>query len=207
MVRRSDTRGQAFTLEGVIGSVIVLSAVLFAIQAIIITPTTGGTVDPEVRSQVQTEANDVLVLVGQNETFGLSEHVRYWSRNERTYAGAVNQEVGYGTRVPPKTFGALLNDTFESRGRTYNIILRYHNNSTGTTTTPMVYRGESSDNAVTATRRVTLYDNMTLTGPNATSVELWELGTNETGDRGYFPIPNAIDGPVYNVVEVRLIVW
>jgi hypothetical protein len=207
MVSETDDRGQAFTLEGVIGSIIILSAVLFAIQAIIITPTTGGTVDPEIRTQVQTEANDVLAVVAQNETFGLSDHVRYWSRNERAFVGAVNEEIGYGNRLPPKTFGALLNDTFESRGRTYNVYLRYHNRSNGTTELPMVYRGEASDNAVTATRRVTLYDNMTLAGPNATSVELWELGTNESSERGYFPIPNAVDGPVYNIVEVRLVVW
>lgn len=207
MVTRSGDRGQAFTLEGVIGSIIVLSAVLFAIQAIIITPTTGGTVDPEIREQVQTEADDVLTLAAQNETFGLSEQVRYWSRNERTFVGAVNQGIGYGNRIPPKTLGALLNATFESRGRTYNIYLRYHNVSNGTSRIPMVYRGESTDSAVTASRRVTLYDNMTLAGPNATSVELWELGTNESSNRGYFPVPNAIDGPVYNIVEVRLIVW
>lgn len=203
----SEDRGQAFTLEAVIGSVIILSAVLFAIQAIIITPTTGGTVDPEIRSQVQTEADDVLTLAAQNETFGLSEYVRYWSRNRLAFVGAVNREIGYGTRKPPKTLGRMLNQTFESRGRTYNIVLRYQNASAGTETSRMVYRGEPSDNAVTATRRVTLYDNQTLTGPNATRVELTDLGTNITGNRGFYPIPNAVEGPVYNVVEVRLIVW
>jgi hypothetical protein len=202
-----EDRGQAFTLEAVIGSVVILSAVLFAIQAIIITPTTGGTVDPEIRSQVQTEADDVLRLTAQNETFGLSEYVRYWSRNSIGCGGAGHGEIGYGNRKPPRQLGEVLNQTFESRGRTYNIVLRYQNESSGTETLPMVYRGEPSDNAVTATNRVTLYDNQTLSGPNATRVQLTDLGTNATGDRGYYPIPNAVDGPVYNVVEVRLIVW
>jgi hypothetical protein len=73
----------------------------------------------------------------------------------------------------------------------------------------MAYRGEPSDDAVTASYTVTLYDNQTLTAENASqNVELWQYDTNGTNsDDGYYPIPNAVEGPVYNVVEVRLVVW
>jgi hypothetical protein len=205
----TDERGQAFTLEGVIGSIIILTAVVFALQSVVITPTTGGTVNPEVRAQLQSEASDILVTVGQNRSFGLRGQVRYWSQEEQRWGGAINREVGYGSEQPPGQFGRLLNETFTQRGRTYNVVLKYRTNKSNETgEVPLVFRGEPSDNAVTATYRVTLYDNMTLTAPNSTRVEIWRYDTNLTNnERGYYPIPNAVDGPIYNVVEVRLTVW
>ncbi len=207
--RTRTERSQAFTLEGLIGSIVVLSAVVFALQAVVITPTTGGSVNPEVRTQLQTEASDILITVGQNETFGLQQYVLYWSQDSQRYAGSVNQRIGYGSSPPPGSLGDMLSTTFSERGQDYNVIFKYRtNDSNRTGTVPFAYRGEPSDDAVTTSYRVTLYDNMTLTSPNATDVEIWRYDTNQTNnERGYYPIPNAIDGPVYNVVEVRLTVW
>jgi hypothetical protein len=205
-----DRRGQAFTLEGLVSTAIILTAVLFALQSVIITPTTGGTVDPEVRNQLQREASDVLVTLGRNDTFGLEDMVRYWDQNRRTWYGGVNPDIGYGLTKPPNNVGELLNQTFAERGRTYNMIIRYRakNETRRAEETRVVYRGKPSDSAVTASYTVTLYDNQTLTAPNSTRVELHQFDTNATDDDdGYYPIPNAVRGPVYNVVEVRLIVW
>jgi hypothetical protein len=205
-----DDRAQAFTLEGLVGSVIILTAVLFAIQSVIITPTTGGSVNPEIRGQVEQETNDILVTTARKDTFGLSEFVRYWAQERRTFAGAVNPAIGYGTQRPPNEIGELLNQTFTQNDRRYNMYMRYRpkNLSNGTQETTIVYRGQPSDSAVTASYAITLYDNETLTAPNASQqVELWQYGTTKDSPDGYYPIPNAVDGPVYNVVEVRLIVW
>jgi hypothetical protein len=202
-------RGQAFTLEGVVGAIIILTAVVFALQSVVITPTTSGSVNPDVRQELQTEANDVLATAGQNETFGLQDYVLYWSQSTQRYAGSINQRVGYGSRTPPGNFGNLLLTTFSQRGRTYNVEFRYLTNETNRTkSVPFVYRGQPSDDAVTATYRVTLYDNQTLTAPGSPRVEIWQYDTDPTNNEdGYYPIPNAIDGPVYNIVEVRLTVW
>ncbi|WP_136717833.1 DUF7288 family protein [Halorientalis salina] len=208
----TDERAQAFTLEGLIGTVVILTAVLFTLQSVVITPTTGGSVNPERRAQLEAEADDVLTLAGQNNEENvseLSEYIRYWDPDARTFEGASNERVGYGSKTPPGKFGRLLNQTFTLRDRTYNIELRYRmpNDAGETETIPMVYRGQPSDDAVTSTYIVTLYDNQTLTSPGEGRVELWRYGTTETSREGYYPIPNAIDGPVYNVVEVRLTVW
>lgn len=206
---RSD-RGQAFTLEGLVGSIVILTAVLFALQSVVVTPTTGGSVNPETRDRLQQEADDVLVTFARNDTFGLSEQVRYYVQSRRTFGGALNPRVGYGIEQPPGSFGPLLNRTFSQRDRNYNIILEYRakNTSAGTETITLAFQGEPSDSAVTATYPVTLYDNQTLTAPNSSNVELWQYDTNASDDDdGYYPIPNAVEGPVYNVVEVRLTVW
>lgn len=207
-------RGQAFTLEGVISAVIVLTALLYALQAVIITPTTGGTVDPGVRSEIRQQADDTLVVAAQGQTGTLSELVRNWSQSRRTFYGAVNPEIGYGKQRIPGRLGALLNRTFVSRGRAYNVEMRYllENPANGTGRTVIASRGTPSDSSVTATYRITLYDNMTLTSPSSGPAELWQYDTSPTTNpndyqSGFYPVPNAVDGPVYNVVEIRVTVW
>jgi len=210
----SDSRGQAFTLEGLFSAVIVMTALYLALQAVIITPTTGGAVDPGVREELQAQADDSLVVAAEAESGSLSALVRNWSQSRRTFTGAVNPRIGYGQRTPPGTLGELLNETFSERDRQYNVEMRYLADAPGgaTNTTTIVDRGTPSDSAVIATHKVTLYDNMTLTSPSAGPAELWQYDTDPTGNpvdwqSGYYPVPNAVEGPVYNIVEVRVIVW
>jgi hypothetical protein len=205
-----DDRGQAFTLEGFIGGLLVLTAVLFALQTVTVTPSSGGEVDATTQNGLERRAQDVLVTTATNDTRDLSYVVRYWDGDKRTFSGAKNPAVGYGERPPPGVFGRNLDAALE--GNKYNIVLVYQTQANAgrnaTATVPMVKRGPPATHAVVASYRVTLYDNMSLTGPNATGSELWELDTDPTdGDDGYYPIPNAVDGPIYNVVEIRVVVW
>jgi hypothetical protein len=215
-----DDRSQAFTLEGFIASVVILTAVLFALQAIVLTPTTGGTVDQEVRSQLRTQANDILVTTAHNSSPGqpnqnLSYLVRHWNgtETEDTWAGAIDDQVGYGSEQPPTAFGTMLNQSFKQRGRVYNVLIEYRNetNTNESEELRMVYRGVPSDNAIVTTYTIPLYDNDTLTGPDADpDMELWEYDPDAPSDpttSDYYPIPDAFDGPVYNVIEVRVVVW
>jgi hypothetical protein len=105
----------------------------------------------------------------------------------------------------------MLEETFDERGYIYNVdvVYRPKHLSNGTQRVPMVDRGTPSEQAVTASYTVTLYDNQTLTARNASqNVELWQYDTNATNNvDGYYPIPDAVDGPVYNVVEVQVVVW
>jgi len=73
-------RGQAYTLEGFIGAMVVLMAVLFALQSVVIMPTTGGLADRTVQAQIQQEVQDALIV--SNQGGNLSETIRRW--NEAT---------------------------------------------------------------------------------------------------------------------------
>jgi hypothetical protein len=206
-----DRRGQAFTLEGLAASIVVLSALLFAVQSTVVTPSSGGAVDASTRADLRQQADDVLVTAARAERNDLSTLVRNWSRQTRTFAGGYNPRIGYGPDPPPGPFGEMLNQTFTQRSHVYNVLVSYRgrNASDGSGTVPMVYRGEPAQGAVEAGYTITLYDNQTLTAPNASrNVELWQYGANATtAEDGYYPIPDAVDGPVYNVVEIRVIVW
>jgi len=202
-------RGQAYTLEGVIGSLVILSAVLFAMQSVALTPSTGGSVDVSERQELRNQATDILVLSSQDENFSLSTMVRYWNERTRTFHGGLTPRLGYGSRHPPGAMGEMLNETFANRSRKYNLEVRYlpKDPTNPANSTAIVFQGTPDENAVVAKRTVTLFDNQTLTAPGASDVELWQYGTSINDQDGYYPVPNAVEGPVYNVVEVRLIVW
>lgn len=204
------TRGQAFTLEGLTAGLVLVTAVLFAVQSVAVTPTTSGAVDQRVQSDTRAEATDVLASVAANETFGLSELVRYWSPDALTFQDAINARIGYGSRQPPGELGVLMNQVFTQRGETYNVVVEYQraNATNGTESVTMVYRGEPSEDAVTVSQTVTLYDNETLTAPSSSQQALRFYDTNATNSKAsYYPIPDAADGAVYNVVKIRVTVW
>lgn len=210
-MRPEHERGQAFALEGLVASLVLLAALVFAIQALVITPTSGGNVDPAIREDLRQQADDILALTARAEENDLSTLVRNWSQSKQTFDGAVNPRIGYGPEQPPGAFGEMLNRTFTQESYVYNVdlIYRTQNVSGPTESVPMVHRGTPSAESVVASYTVTLYDNQTLTARNVSqNVELWQYDTDPTNNRdGYYPIPNAVDGPVYNVVEVRVVVW
>lgn len=207
-----DERGQIYVLEAIIGGLIILTAFLFALQSIIITPTTTTAVDPTVRADLRQQAEDIMTITDQNDTTDLSWYVRFWNGQRQTFAGpeALNPTVGYGDNAVPGPFGVMLEETFAERSRSYNVEVFYQtaNLSDERGRIVMVDRGTPAEGAVVASRTVVLFDNQSLTAPRAGTTELWEYGTDPTDNEdGYYPIPDAVDGPVYNVVEVRLVVW
>ncbi|QCC57707.1 hypothetical protein NP511_03955 [Natrinema thermotolerans] len=205
-------RGQAYTLEGFIGSMVVLMAVLFALQSIVITPTTGGAADRTVQSQVQQETMDALTIAaqgqGQGENGTLSYMIRYWNDSEERFHGANATDSGdtYGAQSFNReafVLGQILSDRYTETGSYYNVELVYQNGST-TDNVTMVNQGSPPESAITASRTVTLYDDDELTAPGSR-----DEGINLSEAENY-PIPSAKNGdnnPIYNVVEVRVIVW
>ncbi len=193
-------RGQAFTLEGLVAGLLIIGALLFAMQAVVVTPgSPGADVEPEIRQQ----AVDILDIASQDGS--LSEMVRYFDNDSsETFAGAENPTVGYGSHLPDTHFGTLLNDTLYQRGKVVNVIVEYSTNgSVGTDTLRLIYRGSPPSASTVASTTLTLYSNQTLTGPNGNETTL-ERAT----EAGTFAIPNVDpDGPLHNVVHVRVIVW
>ena len=206
---RESRRGQAFTLEGVVAALVIVAALAMSLQAVVVTPTTRGTVDEDVRTGLRQQADDTLSLTASNEPTDLSYLVRYWQPNGQTFAEAENPQIGYGMAGPPLLLGRLLNTTFTERGYLYNVEVVYRTGDPGRDRRlTMVRQGTPDENAVVAAHAVTLYDNETLTSPGAGGAELWEYDTTlADGDGGYYPVPDVVGGPVYNHVEVRVVVW
>lgn len=202
----SDERGQAFTLEAFIGAILILSAVVFALNATVITPTTGGGVEGDVLAQLRTEADDVLQVAADNGS--LTYLARNWDPNDDAFRGNATRSRGYVDDVPPTGFGALLNGTFAQRGRSYSVLYEFRPANDSDVPDQhekellLVHGGFPTQRVVVATHTVTLYDDMTLVGTNTT------LATARNRSDPSYPIPDAYpDSPLFNVLEVRLVVW
>jgi len=201
-------RGQAYTLEGFIGSILVLTAVLFALQSVVITPTTGGTVDRDARDQVRVEAEDMLTLSA--ESGNLSKLVRYWNGtdSEPRFAHSEGPQVGYSDDLPPASaprgFLVLLNDTLQDKNG-YNVIVTYQaaDGSADGGSMTMVRNGFATESAAVASYTITLYDDQRLTANSDRTLSACDADPNCN-----YPVPDAYpDSPVYNVVTVKVIVW
>lgn len=219
-------RGQAITLEGFLASMIVLMAILLALQSVVITPTTGGAVDRTVQSQLQQEAKDSLVVAetltteeaSQDEReFGdLNRMVRYWNTSANHFHGAEQPISGedyntYNATVfedvdiseDGNDFGQILNDRFTTQGWNYNVVIVFQDDDEYESR-EVVYQGQPNPNAYTASYTVTLFEDQRLLEEDGD--EKSDSLTDVSHPDEYI-IPNEGSGEVYNVVEVRLTVW
>ncbi|ELY85147.1 DUF7288 family protein [Natrialba taiwanensis] len=200
-------RGQAYTLEGFIGAMVVLLAVLFALQSVVITPSSGGLADRSVQSQVQQEAQDALVVADHDEN--VSALLRHWDE-DGGFAGT-NGSVAPGEDHEYETFtqndlenasvlGLILNQRFAAQGWNYNLEFHYLDKGNDMTHKTAVYQGSPSADAITASYTVTLYNDQYIK-PDGKQIEDYD-DANQT-----IPPAKGVEDPIYNVVEVRLIVW
>jgi hypothetical protein len=199
--REKPTRGQVHTLEAFTAALLVVSGVLFAMQATAVTPLTASTSNQHIENQHRTAASDVLAASAQNST--LQSAITHWNPSEKSFVGA--SERGFHENGgPPNAFGRALNDTFgnySTPGRriAYNVYVRYRLPDNSTRRQTMAYMGAPSDNAASASRTVTLTDGTSLSGPSDRNV-------SDPSANFYAPdaAPNAT---LYNVMEVRIVVW
>ena len=188
-------RGQAYTLEAVIASLLLVSSLVFALQVTAVTPLSASTSNQHIENQQRASASGVLTAA--EEAGALKEAVLYWDDSAGQYHNATGQRRYY-TSDPPKEFGNIIARAFDGRGLAVNVLV-YHNESEEPSR--MVYRGEPSDNAVSASRTVTIYNGSELTAPDATK-------TAGEADSFADVVPPASGGnSIYNVVRVEVTVW
>ncbi|AUX07956.1 hypothetical protein AArcSl_0301 [Halalkaliarchaeum desulfuricum] len=192
-------RGQAHTLEAVTAALLVLSAVVFALQVTAVTPLTGSTSSQHIENQ-QTEVAEGL-LAAEDRQGTISETLRYWNESNERFHGA--QSDGYTSGGPPTAFGEALNETFLDRGIAFNVHVRYVRDDGSRGSEQVVDLGEPSDHATTATRLVSLYNSDPLIDADAT-----ENGTATVGD-GVLYVEHDVspETDLFSVVEVEVVVW
>lgn len=189
-------RGQAYTLEGVLAAIVVVTATVYGLAAVDTGPFQTGT---EQRiAELETRASDTLSLAA--ETGALHNATRCYSVGTPTLNG---NQTGSST-----DFERMLNHTFDQQNTEYDLYLSYWDADSGTRKTEIASQATSrtandrpADVAV-ATETVTLTDDMpTRIGECITTGP--ELSVVDT----YFAPDAEPDSVVYNVVEVRLVVW
>lgn len=203
-MRGASRRGQAHTLEAVVAGILLLSALVFALQVTAVTPLSASTASQHIENQHQSTAEGVLAVA--DDRGALERAILYWGNSdddaEQEFHNADNGRI-YVNSHPTNEFGELLHDAFGGRGITYNVYVSYELRRGDRVRQRMVYRGEPSDNAITASREVILFDDDVLYNSNE------QPTTNKLGDSGtgFFAPDAASNSGVYNVVRVEVVVW
>jgi hypothetical protein len=199
-------RGQAHTLEAVVASLLLLASLTFALQMTVVTPLSASTSSQHIENQQAATANGVLAAAA--EEGALKEAVLYWNDSTARFNNASNNGR-YAGQMPNNTFGRMLNRSFISRSIVVNVYVTYENSNGALARQPMIYSGQPSDNAVAASRTVTLVDDDHLVHWNETEsdVSVKESDTYFAPDRGTGGDNTNAEGGVYSVVEVEVISW
>ncbi|MFD1587295.1 hypothetical protein ACFR9U_09885 [Halorientalis brevis] len=190
-------RAQVHTLEAIVGALLLLTSVVFALQMTAVTPLSASTSSQHIENQQQASVEGVLASAA--ESGALRRAVLYWNETGERFQNT-SSETFYTIKAPPNEFGRTLERQFGDRGVAYNVRVYYRTASGNVGEQLMVNQGEPSDNAVMSARTVVLTDDARL--------------YNESGERpgtsvedSYMSNDVAKNSPVHTVVRVEVIVW
>ncbi|WP_459192373.1 DUF7288 family protein [Halosimplex sp. J119] len=196
--RDRDNRGQAHTLEGVTAGLIILSAVVFALEMTAVTPLSASTSSQHIENQQEATARGVLASAA--ETGALERALLSWNATSKQFYET--PQVGYFTTgAPPNDFGTTLERSFDRQGIAYNVYLRYQGADGEIRVQRYVHQGQPSDHAVRATWALSLMESDEIRDENGDPT-----GTAVSDESTYFA-PRQSSASVYNVINVEVVVW
>ena len=213
-------RGQGYTLEAVVAGMLLVGSLLFALQVTAVTPLSASTSSQHIENQQEAVAAGVLSTAADDGS--LEAAVLRWNPTdtngdgEGQFHGAPTLSYYRGSaNVTDFELGRQLRQAYEGRGIVFNLHAVYlvdtddDGDVDSTARQRIVYRGEPSDNAVTASRTVTLFDDDVLY--NDTDLDGVAEPTGDVlGNDTYVHDVTDSDGTdeaVYNAVKVVVVAW
>ncbi|ELZ29200.1 hypothetical protein C475_03249 [Halosimplex carlsbadense 2-9-1] len=168
-----------FALEGVLAALVVLAALAFALQAVVLTPTTSGATEAPVDSALVGSVLTTTAADGDLRTALVDD----WAGT--SFGGATGR--WYTGSYPSNKFGTALEESF-GPAVTANVVIRYRTPGDGRQRTRLVYNGAPGDGAVRSSTTVTLYD-------------------RHVSSPGTFYAKDVSPSELYNVLEVEVVAW
>ncbi|MFC6991869.1 hypothetical protein ACFQH3_08950 [Haladaptatus sp. GCM10025707] len=198
-------RAQAHTLEGIVASFLLITGLVFALQATAVTPLSASTSSQHIENQERAIAEGVLAAALENGTLEVApvfwdnrtDYLRFHNTSSRQY---------YVDNLQPNlTFTNMLERNFGDAGIAYNVNIVHMTETGAERERRLVYRGVPSDNAVTASRIVTLYDDDVLYDHEGNPTT---YTVSKGADEGKFYMSDAApESAVFNVVKIEVVVW
>lgn len=209
-----DDRGQVYTLEGIIGAVLIASALVLGLQAVDISPWTDDNVDQGTES-LRVQVEDLLSVANDRGDLRTVATCIDGDGNESPHPAVA--AGGTQNATDRASFATLLNRTLEENNHRYRVSVVYPDeNATGgvssATLTPE--RGVTRP-SVTVTQQVALFDSDPVLGFDPNQGECVPVvATNDTlGQRDADPDADIYvgnqnrDSDIYAVVKVRVVAW
>jgi hypothetical protein len=191
-------RGQAHTLEAFAAATILLASIVFALQVTAVTPLTASTSSQHIENQQEAVATGILAGAAENGT--LEPTLLFVNNTTGRFHGNTFDGV-YVSGGPPTVLGDRLNETFLDRGIAFNLYVHHATSPRTIRRQTIVRMGGPSDNAISARWLVTLYDDDVLYASDGTETD------HTLTDSDAFYAADRHPGPLYNVLEVEIVVW
>jgi hypothetical protein len=191
-------RGQAHTLEATVAGLLMLSSLIFALQMTAVTPLSASTSSQHIENQQAATGQGVLATAADQGA--LKPAVLYWNNSSSRHHDVGVQQF-YTSGPPDNRFGAMLSRAFNENGIAYNVYFRFQTSDGDPITRRYVYSGVPTDNAVTATHTVTLWDDDPLYEADGTP-----SSTRLSTENVTYPMPDT-GANLYNTVRVEVVAW
>lgn len=191
-------RGQAYTLEGVLSAMIIMLSLLYGLQVVDVGALSSSTSDRT--ESLRSQASDLLAVSADSGS--LQAAVLCYGNNHAVISGR------QATGTDPQ-FEHLLNETMDENLRNYKLYYEYWDTSDGrqrvlvSSNVTETQVSAPSDQAVEVTHTVALYDGMNTTETS----ECTDSGTSLENAGSFYAPEVAPNANLYNIVEVRLVVW
>jgi hypothetical protein len=199
-------RGQVFTLEALVSGMLLLGAIVFALQATAVTPQSATTASAHSVTQLERVASGVLDDAAEDGS--LKRTVLFWDPDAEAFYGLDAYESGYANGDLPTAFGEQLRRSFASDGVVYNVNVRYQVPGDDPETARIVDSGTPSDDAVRVATLVTLYDEDPLYYDDDGDASTPAVASTDTVSSATFYAPDDSPGSgLYNVVSVEVVLW
>lgn len=198
-------RGQVFSLEGVLAAIVVVSALVFALQTVVVTPSTSGeSTAPIQASQIESLLKDAA------ESGTLKRAILFWNEDSANgFHGTGNYRYYTRNEFQAGNYPELLlslRDTLDETA-SISVALHYHMPSGDTDIHRLVDGGAPGEGAVRGSTTVALYDgDVLLDSTGDPTDKTIATARSDPNDEFYAPdVSGSTD--LFNVVEVEMIVW
>lgn len=194
---KKDPFGQIHTLEAVTATMIMVSVIVFTVQATSLTPLTSSTANAHIEAQMQTIGQDMLNVLDHTSSAHastLKQDIISWNGQEFSWNGTAYCSVNTkNSNLLNSSTSGILKEIAVPRGIAHNVLFIYIDSSGLPQRATYIYNGDPSDNAVSVSRKVLLSD-FDLSDPISFVANTGIPDSDPSSD-------------LYNIVDVKLTLW
>lgn len=196
------SRGQVYTLQGVIGSILVVSALVLGMQAVDIAPWANDPVEPELENR-RVLVQDIFDAAQDRDSLRTAVTCVSDTDTGNPAPSAVSPSA------PGTGFATLLGQQLEPATDNFIVELRYRNGTDDRRVVRLHPPGDPQprDGAVSVSTQFALYDSDTLYEENGGECVATDQTIGENDDYYVEEGDGLGAGTIYNTVRLRVIAW
>lgn len=200
----ADDRGQAYTIEGVIGAIVIASALVLGLQAVDIAPWTNDSTDRETEA-LRVQAQDVLAAAEDRDALRTAATCIAGDGDGTPHPAVAAGDVGSDN--DRASLGILLNRTLDANDNRYTVYIDFPENGT-INTTPITPERTATRPSVTVTRQIPLFDSDPVLAFDEDAGECVPAEDSDSLANESVYVANQNDtSDLYAVVRIRVVAW